>query len=158
MPGSASRSKVVTRVATPVDLPAVLELVRQHRVESHAEDVLRAPPVNAAAPASAGCSRTAGTASSWPSCRGRRPVTARRDAVGLAVLGLDPLSLVLGTSAGHRGAFVVHREHRRCGVGALLLAAAAGYARRTGRRTSSPRSAGRRRSASASSPGWASRR
>ena len=53
-------------------------------------------------------------------------------AVGLAVLGLDPLSLVLGNPQVTVDTFVVHREHRRCGAGARLLAAAAAYARENG--------------------------
>ena len=40
VPGSSSRSRVVTRTARPTDLPAVLALVRQHRADAHAEDVL----------------------------------------------------------------------------------------------------------------------
>ena len=53
-------------------------------------------------------------------------------AVGLAVLGLDPLSLVLGNPQVTVDTFVVHREHRRRGTGVLLLAAAAAYAEETG--------------------------
>jgi ribosomal protein S18 acetylase RimI-like enzyme len=53
-------------------------------------------------------------------------------AVGLAVLGVDPLSVVLGVPQVTVDNLVVHREHRRRGVGAALLAAAAGYARETG--------------------------
>ena len=50
--------------------------------------------------------------------------------VGLAVLGLDPLSLVLGNPQVTVDTFVVHREHRRRGAGGLLArAAAAAYAR-----------------------------
>ena len=40
MSGTGSRSRVVTRTARPDDLPAVLALVRQHRADAHAEDVL----------------------------------------------------------------------------------------------------------------------
>ena len=53
-------------------------------------------------------------------------------AVGLAVLGLDPLSLVLGNPQVTIDTFVVHREHRRCGTGVLLLGAAAAYAQESG--------------------------
>ena len=53
-------------------------------------------------------------------------------AVGLAILGLDPLSLVLGNPQVTIDTFVVHREHRRRGVGAALLAAAAAHAEQTG--------------------------
>src|SRR3712207_9553176 len=37
---TGSRSRVVTRTARSDDLPAVLALVRQHRADPHAEDVL----------------------------------------------------------------------------------------------------------------------
>ena len=40
MSGTGSRSRVVTRTARAADLPAVLALVRQHRADAHAEDVL----------------------------------------------------------------------------------------------------------------------
>ena len=40
MSGTGSRSRVTTRTARPADLPAVLALVRQHRADAHAEDVL----------------------------------------------------------------------------------------------------------------------
>src|SRR5688500_9872486 len=53
-------------------------------------------------------------------------------AVGLAVLGVDPLSLVLGNPQVTVDTFVVHREHWRRGTGAVLLAAAARYAQETG--------------------------
>jgi N-acetylglutamate synthase-like GNAT family acetyltransferase len=52
--------------------------------------------------------------------------------VGLAVLGQDPLSLVLGTPQVTVDTFVVHREHRRSGVGAALLAASVAYAAESG--------------------------
>lgn len=136
MPGSAPRSRAATRVARPDDLPVVLELVRQHRVDAHAEEVLTGhPPVHAAG---AGFRRLLGDP-------GHRvvlavlPAPADADAdrpaetgVGLAVLGLDPLSLVLGTPQVTVDTFVVHREHRRSGVGAALLAAAAAYAAESG--------------------------
>lgn len=132
MPGSASRSTVVTRVARPDDLSVILELVRQHRVEAHTEEVLTGhPPVHAAG---AGFRRLLEDA-------GHRVVLAvlpgpdggaEGAGVGLAVLGLDPLSLVLGTPQVTVDTFVVHRDHRRSGVGAALLAAAAAYARANG--------------------------
>lgn len=53
-------------------------------------------------------------------------------AVGLAVLGVDPLSEVLGAPQVAVNWFVVHREHRRIGTGAALLAAAAAHARDVG--------------------------
>jgi ribosomal protein S18 acetylase RimI-like enzyme len=52
--------------------------------------------------------------------------------VGLAILGTDPLSVLLGIPQVTVDNLVVHREHRRRGVGAALLAAAAAYARETG--------------------------
>jgi GNAT superfamily N-acetyltransferase len=132
VPGFASRSTVVTRVARPDDLSVILDLVRQHRVESHAEEVLTGhPPVHAAG---AGFRRLLGDA-------GHRVVLAvlpcpdggtEGPGVGLAVLGIDPLSLVLGTPQVTVDTFVVHRDHRRSGVGAALLAAAAAYARENG--------------------------
>jgi GNAT superfamily N-acetyltransferase len=129
VPGSASRSKVVTRVARPVDLPVVLELVRQHRVESHTEEVLTGhPPVHAAG---AGFRRLLED----PNHRVVLAVLPGDDGetgVGLAVLGVDALSLVLGTPQVTVDTFVVHREHRRSGVGAALLSAAVAYAAENG--------------------------
>ena len=130
MPGFASRSKVVTRVARPADLPVVLELVRQHRVESHTEEVLTGhPPVHAAG---AGFRRLLDD----PGHRVVLAVLPTDDGgeagVGLSVLGLDPLSLVLGTPQVTVDSFVVHREHRRSGVGAALLAASVAYAAENG--------------------------
>ena len=130
MPGFASRSKVVTRVARPVDLPVVLELVRQHRVESHTEEVLTGhPPVHAAG---AGFRRLLDD----PGHRVVLAVLPTEDGgevgAGLSVLGLDPLSLVLGTPQVTVDTFVVHREHRRSGVGAALLAASVAYAAENG--------------------------
>jgi GNAT superfamily N-acetyltransferase len=130
VPGFASRSKVVTRVARPVDLPVVLELVRQHRVESHTEEVLTGhPPVHAAG---AGFRRLLDD----PGHRVVLAVLPTEDGgeagVGLSVLGLDPLSLVLGTPQVTVDTFVVHREHRRSGVGAALLAASVAYAAENG--------------------------
>ena len=136
MSGTGSRSRVATRTARPGDLPAVLALVRQHRLDAHAEDVLTGHTgLNAAA---SGFRRLLGDP-------GHRvvlavlpgsPAPADDDpgevAVGLAVLGLDPLSLVLGHPQVTVDTFVVHREHRRCGAGVLLLAAAAAYAQEAG--------------------------
>jgi GNAT superfamily N-acetyltransferase len=66
-----------------------------------------------------------------PNAAAGAPVDAET-AVGLAVLGVDPLSLVLGTPQVTIDTFVVHRDHRRRGVGAVLLAAAAAYAKEQG--------------------------
>jgi GNAT superfamily N-acetyltransferase len=134
--GTGSRSRVVARTARPADLPAVLALVRQHRADAHAEDVLCGHVrLNAAA---SGFRRLLDDS-------GHRVVLAvvpgpnaaaggpnGEAAVGLAVLGLDPLSLVLGNPQVTVDTFVVHREHRRRGVGAVLLAAAAAYAKENG--------------------------
>jgi GNAT superfamily N-acetyltransferase len=134
--GTGSRSRVATRTARVSDLPAVLALVRQHRADAHAEDVLTGHTrLNAAA---SGFRRLLED-------RGHRVVLAvlpdavasaggedAEVAVGLAILGLDPLSLVLGNPQVTVDTFVVHREHRRRGTGAALLAAAAGYAEETG--------------------------
>jgi GNAT superfamily N-acetyltransferase len=129
VPGTGSRSRVVTRTARATDLPAVLALVRQHRAEAHAEDVL------------SGHIRPHAAASGFRRLLeddAHRVVLAVLPGpadgsgpdevpVGLAVLGLDPLSLVLGNPQVTVDTFVVHREHRRCGTGVLLLAAAAAY-------------------------------
>jgi L-amino acid N-acyltransferase YncA len=134
---SGSRSRVVTRTARPADLPAVLALVRQRIAEAHAEDVLtgHAPPSAAAA----GFRRLLTDAEHrvvlavLPGPNAVAGSTADGEVpVGLAVLGVDPLSLVLGAAQVTIDTFVVHREHRRRGVGAVLLAAAADYARELG--------------------------
>jgi GNAT superfamily N-acetyltransferase len=126
---------VVARTARVDDLTAVLALVRQHRADAHAEDVLSGHTrLNAAA---SGFRRLLDDP-------GHRVVLAvlsgshtgggdaMEVAVGLAVLGVDPLSLVLGNPQVTVDTFVVHREHRRRGTGAVLLAAAARYAQETG--------------------------
>jgi N-acetylglutamate synthase-like GNAT family acetyltransferase len=125
---------VATRTARPDDLPAVLSLVRQHRADAHAEGVLtgQAPGSTAAA----GFRRLLADpghrvvlavvpGSDAPEATGELPV-------GLAVLGTDPLSVVLGVPQVTVDNLVVDRNHRRQGVGAVLLAAAAAYARETG--------------------------
>ena len=132
MSGSSSRSRVVARTARSTDLPAVLALVRQHRADAHAEDVLTGHTrLNAAAsgfrrlledPAH----RVVLAVLPGPNAAGGGG--GGEEAVGLAVLGLDPLSLVLGNPQVTIDTFVVHREHRRRGAGAVLLAAAAAYA------------------------------
>jgi GNAT superfamily N-acetyltransferase len=130
--GSGARSRVATRTARPADLAAVLLLVRQHRLASHAEGVLtgRVP----------GASTTSGFERLLASADHRvvlavLPGTAAGGdevPVGLAILGIDPLSVVLGVPQVTVDNLVVHREHRRGGVGASLLAAAAGYAAEVG--------------------------
>ncbi|MCW2742501.1 MAG: GCN5-related N-acetyltransferase [Blastococcus sp.] len=136
MSGTALRSRVGTRTARPADLPAVLALVRQHRADAHAEDVLTGHTrLNAAAsgfrrlledPAH----RVVLAVLPGPNAAG--PGSTGEEAVGLAVLGLDPLSLVLGNPQVTIDTFVIHREHRRRGAGAVLLAAAADYAAEEG--------------------------
>ena len=132
MSGTGSRSRVVTRTARASDLAAVLALVRQHRADAHAEDVLTGSTrLNAAASGFRRLLEDPGHRVVLAVLPGS-PAPADGDrgevAVGLAVLGLDPLSLVLGNPQVTIDTFVVHREHRRCGTGARLLAAAADYA------------------------------
>lgn len=125
MPGTASRSRVATRTALPDDLPAVVSLVRQHRAEARAEGVLTGQlPGSAAA---GGFARLLADPAHCvvlavlPGPDGDLPV-------GLAVLGVDPLSVLLGVPQVTVDNLVVHREHRRIGVGTALLAAAADFA------------------------------
>ena len=120
--GIGSRSRVVTRTARPDDLPAVLALVRQHRADAHAEDVLTGQTrLTPRRPASAGSWPTPATASSSPSCPDPTPSSAAptaRCAVGLAVLGTRPAVGRPGrTRRSPSTTFVVHREHRRRGAG-----------------------------------------
>jgi GNAT superfamily N-acetyltransferase len=133
---SGSRSHVRTRVARPGDLPVVLALVRQHRADAHAEGVLTGQPPGSAA--AAGFRRLLAdpghrvVLAVLPGGTTRSGDTPGEEVVGLAVLGLDPLSVVLGVSQVTIDNFVVHRDHRRRGVGAALLAAAAEHARLCG--------------------------
>jgi GNAT superfamily N-acetyltransferase len=126
MPAGA-RSRVLSRVAQPHDLPAVLALVRQHRVEAHAEGVLSGQTPGAAA---------AEGFRALLADPGHRVVLAvlpdGDQAVGMAVLGVDPLSVVLGMPQVTVDNLVVAPQHRRRGVGAVLLAAAAVYAEEVG--------------------------
>jgi N-acetylglutamate synthase-like GNAT family acetyltransferase len=133
---SSARSRVTTRTARPDDLPAVLALVRQHRAEAHAEDVLSGhPPLSAAA---AGFRRLLNdpdhrvVLAVLPGPNAAAGDCAAEMPVGLAVLGVDPLSVVLGAPQVTVDTFVVHRDHRRQGAGAVLLAAAAAYAKEAG--------------------------
>ena len=136
MPGIGSRSRVVTRTARTDDLPAVLVLVRQHRAEAHAEEVLSgSAPLGTAA---AGFRRLLAD----PGHRVVLAVLPRSNAaagqeqgevaVGLAILGIDPLSTVMGRPQVTVDTFVVAREHRRRGAGASLLGAVAAYAAEVG--------------------------
>ncbi|MGY1618459.1 GNAT family N-acetyltransferase [Geodermatophilus sp. SYSU D00691] len=124
-----SSSSCSVRIAQAEDLTAVLELVRQHRAEAHAEGLLTGQlPGSATA---AGFARLLADPD-------HRVVLAvddgggRERAVGLAVLGVEPLSVVLGAPQVTVDNLVVHREHRRRGVGAALLAAAAAHAEEVG--------------------------
>jgi GNAT superfamily N-acetyltransferase len=134
--GIGSRSRVVTRTAHAADLPAVLALVRQHRADAHAEDVLTGHTrLNAAASGFRRLLEDPGhrvVLAVLPSCPATDGGGPGEVAVGLAVLGLDPLSLVLGNPQVTVDTFVVHRDHRRRGAGVLLLAAAAAYAAESG--------------------------
>jgi GNAT superfamily N-acetyltransferase len=134
--GTGFRSRVTTRTARPADLPAVLALVRQHRADAHAEDVLTGHTrLNAAASGFRRLledpdHRVVLAVLPGPNAAAGGP--EGEITVGLAVLGVDPLSLVLGNPQVTIDTFVVHRDHRRRGAGALLLAAAAAYAAETG--------------------------
>jgi L-amino acid N-acyltransferase YncA len=134
--GTGQRSRVVTRTARPDDLPAVLALVRQHRAEAHAEGVLTGQTPGAAA--AAGFRRLLADPAHrvvlavLPGANAATASGAGEVAVGLAVLGLDPLSAVLGVPQVTVDNLVVHREHRRRGAGAALLAASATYAAEVG--------------------------
>jgi GNAT superfamily N-acetyltransferase len=134
--GTDSRSRVVTRTARPADLPAVLALVRQHRADAHAEDVLTGHTrLNAAASGFRRLLEDTNHRVVLAVLPGPNAAAGGADGevpVGLAVLGLDPLSEVLGNPQVTVDTFVVHREYRRRGAGAVLLAAAAAYAQETG--------------------------
>jgi GNAT superfamily N-acetyltransferase len=134
--GTDSRSRVVTRTARPADLPAVLALVRQHRADAHAEDVLTGHTrLNAAASGFRRLLEDTNHRVVLAVLPGPNAAAGGADGevpVGLAVLGLDPLSQVLGNPQVTVDTFVVHREYRRRGAGAVLLAAAAAYAQETG--------------------------
>ncbi|MET0763833.1 MAG: GNAT family N-acetyltransferase [Blastococcus sp.] len=127
---------MTTRTARPDDLPAVLALVRQHRADAHAEDVLTGHiRLNAAASGFRRLLDDPGHRVVLAVLRGPNAAAGGAGgevAVGLAVLGVDPLSLVLGNPQVTVDTFVVHRDHRRRGAGAALLAAAAAYAAETG--------------------------
>ena len=138
MSGTGQRSRVVTRTARPDDLPAVLALVRQHRVEAHAEGVLTGQTPGAAA--AAGFRRLLTdpayrvVLAVLPGACAPDPVAASAGevVVGLTVLGLDPLSALLGVPQVTVDNLVVHRDHRRRGAGAALLAATAAHAESVG--------------------------
>jgi GNAT superfamily N-acetyltransferase len=110
--------------------------VRQHRVDAHAEDVLSGHvSLNAAASGFRRLLEDPGhrvVLAVLPGPNASGGEGTGEVPVGLAVLGLDPLSLVLGNPQVTVETFVVHREHRRRGAGAVLLAAATAYAQENG--------------------------
>ena len=131
------RSSVRSRVARPRDLTAVLALVRQHRAEAHAEGVLTGQTPGA--PAAEGfralladpAHRVVLAVLPATGASSGEPSGAER-VVGLVVLGLDPLSVVLGNPQVTVDNLVVAAGHRRRGVGTVLLAAAALHAEEVG--------------------------
>ena len=150
-----SRSCVGTRTAQPVDLPAVLSLVHQYRAEAHAERVLTGQTPGTAA--AAGFPRLLSDPGHRAVLGGTAPEDEGEQVVGLAVLGVDQLSVVLGVPQVTVDNPVIHREHRRLGVGAALLAAA-DYAAQTGAEHVVAAVGRQEPSGSASSPAWGSRR
>lgn len=136
MPATGSRSRVVTRTARPDDLPAVLSLVRQHRSEAHAEGVLSGQtPATAAA---AGFRRLLAdpghrvVLAVVPGAAAPDGIESGETTAGLLILGVDPLSAVLGVPQVTIDNLVVHPAHRRRGAGAVLLLAAVAYAEERG--------------------------
>jgi GNAT superfamily N-acetyltransferase len=133
---SAGRTRVRTRTARPGDLPAVLSLVRQHHADATYECALTGQGPGGAAAAgfrrllSDPAHRVVLAVLPGPNAHGGQ--SAGEQPVGLAVLGTDPLSVVLGSPQVTIDWFVVHRDHRRRGTGVALLAAAAAYAAETG--------------------------
>ena len=97
MPGLGSRSRVATRSARPADLPAVLALVRQHRADAHAQEVLTGQTPGAAA--AAGFRRLLADPDHCvvlavvPGPNASAGGSDGEVAVGLAILGTDPLSV-----------------------------------------------------------------
>lgn len=125
-----------TRIARPADLPAVLALVRRHRSEAHAHEVLTGQTPGAAA--AAGFRRLLASTEHrvvlavLPGPNATAGGAVGEEVVGLAILGTDPLAALLGTPQVTVDNLVVHGEHRRRGVGAALLAAAAAYGQESG--------------------------
>jgi GNAT superfamily N-acetyltransferase len=123
---------VRTRTARPDDLPAVLSLIRQHRAEAHAEGVLSGQAPGTAA--AAGFRRLLAdpghrvVLAVLPGASAADGTGAGEVAVGLVILGIDPLSAVLGVPKVTIDNLVVHPAHRRRGAGAVLLLAAVAYA------------------------------
>lgn len=136
MPAVAVRSRVVTRTARVDDLPAVLALVRQHRAEAHTEGILSGQTPGTAA--AAGFRRLLAdpeyrvVLAVLPGANAADGSGSGEVPVGLVILGIDPLSAVLGVPQVTVDNLVVHPGHRRRGAGAVLLAAAAAYAEESG--------------------------
>jgi GNAT superfamily N-acetyltransferase len=134
--GFGAKSRVVTRVARVDDLPAVLALVRQHRAEAHTEGVLSGQTPGTAA--AAGFRRLLAdpehrvVLAVLPGANAADGTGGGEIPIGLLILGLDPLSAVLGVPQVTVDNLVVHADHRRRGVGTALLAAAAAYAQENG--------------------------
>jgi GNAT superfamily N-acetyltransferase len=132
----AARSHVRTRTARPADLAAVLALVRQHHADASYELALTGQGLGGAAAAgfrrllAAPDHRVVLAVLPVPDADGG--LSGAEEAVGLAVLGTDPLSVVLGSPQVTIDWFVVHRDHRRRGTGVALLSAAAAYAAEIG--------------------------
>ena len=96
MSGTGSRTRLVTRTARPDDLPAVLALIRQHRADAHAEEVLTGQTPGAAA--AAGFRRLLTdpdhrvVLAVVPGPNAAAGGAHGEVAVGLAILGIDPLA------------------------------------------------------------------
>jgi GNAT superfamily N-acetyltransferase len=122
---------VATRTACSDDLPAVLSLIRQHRAAAHAEGVLTGQaPLGTAAVGFARLLTDPGHRVVLAVRPGTTPGSGNGDEVpvGLAILGVDPISTIMGRPQVTVDTFVVDREHRRQGAGAGLLAAAVAFA------------------------------
>lgn len=136
MSATGSRSRVVARTARPDDLAAVLALVRQHRAEAHAEGVLTGQaPLGTAAAGFRRLLADPGHRVVLAVLPGANAASGEGDGelpVGLAILGVDALSTIMGRPQVTVDTFVVHRDHRRQGAGAVLLTAVVAYARQVG--------------------------
>ena len=114
-----SRSRVGTRAARVDDLPSVLALVRQYRADAHVEGVLTGQTALGAA--AAGFRRLLGDDTHrvvlavlpGPNAGAGLDGTAGELAAGLAVLGIEPLSQVLGCPQVTVDTFVGHEAERQ---------------------------------------------
>jgi hypothetical protein len=140
----------------------VLALVRQHRAEAHAEGVLSGQTPGAAA--AAGFRRLLAdpghrvVLAVLPGPNAPDGGPAAELVVGLAILGLDPLSVVLGVPQVTVDNLVVHRSTAAGAPGPPSWGRRSPTRRTPAPTTSSPPSAGTRPSGNGSSPAWASRR